>query len=153
MDMDLENIDPIGDGNPAVPPETLAESDSFGPVFFCYSRKQALADGVQIDVSGMAAEAGFKFPVFLTKAVWREFIRVSPGVSCQDEAGRLWDILMMLRHGIRNSVEGQNPLTFQLYVRNSEDKPPALVTLSAECGPKDFDDPAPAITVMLPDED
>ena len=38
-------------------------------VLYAYTRKDALADGVQIDVSEIAREAGLKFPVYLTRAV------------------------------------------------------------------------------------
>jgi hypothetical protein len=40
-----------------------------------------------------------------------------------------------------------------LYVRNSDKHPARLMTLRATAGAVDVDDPAPAITVMLPDED
>ena len=33
------------------------------------------------------------------------------------------------------------------------DRTPPLVNLKAVCGARDSDDPQPAITVMLPDED
>jgi hypothetical protein len=40
-----------------------------------------------------------------------------------------------------------------LYVRNSDTERPRLVKLVASVGPLDIDDPQPAITVMLPEED
>jgi hypothetical protein len=43
-------------------------------------------------------------------------------------------------------------LLFRLYVRN-DNRRPRLVTLKAVCGPRDIDDPAPAITIMQPGED
>jgi len=39
-----------------------------------------------------------------------------------------------------------------LYVRNDNHRA-KLVKLIAQCGPLDIDDPSPAITVMMPDED
>jgi hypothetical protein len=45
-------------------------------------------------------------------------------------------------------------MRFQLHVRNdNRDRTPPLVTLKAVCGPRDIDEPAPAITVLMPDED
>lgn len=38
----------------------------WGEPIFSYSRKQAIADGVLVDVSEMAREAGFKYPVAVT---------------------------------------------------------------------------------------
>ena len=66
-----------------------------------YSRADAIRDGVLIDVTQTAKEAGFKFPVALTAAVQAKYVVVPPGVECQDEMGRLWDVLTMLRFAIR----------------------------------------------------
>ena len=39
-------------------------------VIYACTRKDALNDGLQIDVSSVAREAGLKFPVYLTRAMW-----------------------------------------------------------------------------------
>jgi hypothetical protein len=127
-------------------------ADPFGSVIYSYTRAQAIADGFQVEVSKTAREAGITFPVFLTRTVFDSFVAVPPGVTCQDEAGRLWDIVWMLRFAIRKSQPGQTRLPFALYVRN-DNRRPRLVKLVATCGPLDIDDPLPAITVMMPDED
>jgi hypothetical protein len=129
-------------------PEALRD-----PLIFAYTRAEALADGVQVDVSKLAAEAGFKLPVFLTQGVHAEYVRLRDGLTGQDEIGRLWDILTMLHHAIRNAQAGTRRLEFSLYIRNSDADGAKLVTLAAECGAKDLNDPSPALTVMLPDED
>ena len=126
--------------------------EPFGPVIYCYTRSQAIADGFQVEVSKVAAEAGISFPVFLTRAVYDSFVTVPPGVTAQDEAGRLWDIVWMLRFAIRKAQPGQTRLPVALYVRNDNHRA-RLIKLIATCGPLDIDDPAPAITVMLPEED
>ena len=121
-------------------------------VLYSYTRKQALEDGEQVDVSVTAAEVGIRFPVFLTRAVWEKYVRVPEGVKCQDERGRLWDIVWLLRCAARQT-SGPHML-FKLHVRNDNRRgTPPPVTLKAECGPLDIDDPLPAITVMLPEED
>jgi hypothetical protein len=139
-------------------------------LIYAYTRQQALADGVQVDVSTTAREAGITFPVFLTRAVWDKYVEVPEGVangkcgSHQDEAGRLWDIVWMLRFAILRARPGTERVPVALYVRNEPDACPVgcrpgypsgarLVKLVATCGPLDLDDPQPAITVMLPDED
>ncbi len=58
----------------------------------------------------------------------------------------------MLRFAIMRSQPGTSRLTVALYVRNSNG-PARLVKLIATAGAVDIDNPAPAITVMLPDED
>jgi hypothetical protein len=123
----------------------------FGAVVYAYTRAQAVADGFQLEVTNVAPEAGIHLPVFLTRTVYEAYVAVPPGVSGQDEAGRLWDILWMLRF-VAKATPGQARLLYVLYVRNDNTRP-RLVKLVAMCGPLDIDDPQPAITVMMPDED
>jgi hypothetical protein len=123
----------------------------FGEIIYAYTRKQAIADGVQVDISTTAQEAGIRFPVFITRTAFDAYVTVPPDVTGQDEAGRLWDVVWMLRFAIRKAPPGQARLPFALYVRN-DNRAPRLVKLVAMCGPLDMDAPEPAITVMLPDE-
>jgi hypothetical protein len=127
--------------------------DVFGPVISSYSRAQAIADGVLVDVSEAAREAGLKFPCAVTRAVWDAYVEVPPGVRGQDIAGRLWDVVYMLRVAIRHG-KGGDVIRYRLWVRNSNrerlDRRDA-VELKAICGPGD--DAAPVITIMLPTED
>jgi hypothetical protein len=72
---------------------------------------------VLIDVSVTAREAGIRYPVALTRAVWERCIRVPPGMVCQDEAGRLWDVLFLLWLAIGRS-DGGPEVRFTVHVRN-----------------------------------
>lgn len=128
------------------------ETSPFGEVIFAYTRKQAIADGVQVDVSTTAKEAGIKFPMFLTRAVFDAYVAVPEGVTGQDEAGRLWDIVWMTRFAILRARPGCDRIPVALYVRN-DNRAARLVKMIATCGALDMDDPQPAITLMLPDED
>jgi hypothetical protein len=127
-------------------------AEPFGPVIYSYTRAQAVADGVQVEVTKIAAEAGIRFPVFLTRTVFDTYVAVPLGVIAQDEAGRLWDILWMLRFAILRARAGADRIPVALYIRN-DNRAAKLVKLIATCGPLDIDDPQPAITVMMPDED
>ena len=126
--------------------------EPFGRVIYSYTRSQAVADGVQVEVTKTAKEAGISFPVFLTRTVFDAYVAVPPNVSGQDEAGRLWDVVWMLRFAIMRCRSGQDRVPVALYVRNDNTRA-KLVKLIAQCGPLDMDDPQPAITVMMPDED
>ena len=132
--------------------EPNSMTETFGPVIYSYTRAQAVADGVQVEVTKTAQEAGIKFPVFLTRTVFDSFVAVPEGVTGQDEAGRLWDICWMLRFAILRSHGHTDRLPVALYVRN-DNRAARLVKLIASCGALDIDDPQPAITVMMPDED
>lgn len=127
-------------------------ADPFGPVIYTYTRADALADGQQIDVSTTAQEAGIRFPFYITRAVFDAYVTVPPDVTGQDEAGRLWELVWMTRFAIIRSRPGLSRLPVALYVRNDNQRS-RLVKLVAVCGPRDFDDPAPAITLMMLDED
>jgi hypothetical protein len=69
-----------------------------------YTRADAIRDGVLIDVSAVAREAGIRYPVALTRAAWERCVAVPPGVRCQDEAGRLWNVLFLLRCAVGRSA-------------------------------------------------
>jgi hypothetical protein len=128
------------------------DTEPFGPVIYSYTRAQAIADGEQIEVTKTAAEAGIRFPVFLTRAVYDAYVTVPPGVAGQDEAGRCWDLVWLTRFAIIRAKPGVTRLPVALYVRN-DNRGARLVKLIAVCGPLDIDDPAPAITVMMTGED
>jgi hypothetical protein len=116
-----------------------------------YTRARAIADGVLIDVSPTAREAGIRYPVAMTAAVWEKCVSVPPGVICQDEAGRLWDCVWLLRCVIGHSGSGSE-VRFGVHVRNdNREGTPPLVQFKAVCGPGD--DGEPCITIMLARED
>ena len=90
--------------------------------------------------------------MFLTRAVFEAYVAVPPDVTGQDEAGRLWDVVWMTRFGIIRARPGCDRIPVAFYVRN-DNRAARLVKLIATCGARDIDDPQPAITVMMPDED
>ena len=140
----------IGNTQETAPTATTRDDDA-DTVIFCYTRREAIEDGVLIDVTPTAQEAGIKHPTALTAAVWAQYVRVPEGVAGQDEQGRLWDILWMLRSAIvTQDREGGSELNYSLLVRNNNQRPDR-VQLKAICGPGDRDEPV--ITILLPHED
>lgn len=120
-------------------------------IIHSYSRADAIRDGTLIDITKLAHEAGFRFPVALTRAVWERCVKVPDGVAGQDEEGRTWDIAHLLAAAIRRGAGGQE-VPFAVHVRNSNRRGvPAATPLVAVCGPGD--DGEPVVTVMLPGED
>ena len=107
---------------------------------------------MQVDISTTAQEAGIRFPVFITRTAFDAYVTVPPDVTGQDEAGRLWDVVWMTRFAILRSRPGCDRIPVAFYVRN-DNRAARLVKLIATCGALDIDDPQPAITLMLPDED
>lgn len=118
------------------------------PVISSYTRAQALADGVLVDVSKLAGEAGIVYPTAMTAAVWANYVQLPKKAEGQDETGRLWDILNMLRLAIKGSGQ-TNQVQFSVIVKNGRSTKP--VQLKSICGPGDSAEPV--ITIMLPEED
>ena len=125
------------------------EHPIFGPVISAYSRAQAIEDGVLVDVSEMAREAGISVPTAVTAAVWAEFVKVPDGVEGQDERGRLWDILNMFSWAARRGAKSDTVL-FDVLVRN-DNTAARPIALKAICGPGDTAEPV--MTIMRPYED
>lgn len=137
-------------------PQSLAEI--FGEVIHSYTRAQAIDDGILVDVSETAKEAGFRFPVALTCAAWADCVEWTDADSqrqtCQDEAGRLWDVVWMASIAARIAAgtgEAQRAFTLLRVPRGGRGVKPRLVTLKLICGPGDAGEPV--ITIMQPNED
>lgn len=133
-------------GQPGVPPPE--------PVIYIYSRKEAVEDGQQIAVpADMSRQAGIAFPVYLTRAAWCRVVEVTQNDGQgQDEIGRMWDVLNVLRWSIVASKQSTDTLHFWVAVQRRRRKQDH-VRLRAEVGPLDYDQPEPAITIMLSEED
>ncbi len=131
--------------------------DLFDPPIHIYTRAEALEDGVLVDVSELAQEAGIKFPVAITARLHAGWITPSEieQKHGQDYVGRLWDTLWMLRCAIKGSAQG-SLITYRVIyatemVRCRSRLKQVTVELKAVCGPGDQGEPV--ITIMLPDED
>jgi hypothetical protein len=129
----------------------------FGEVIYAYTRTQALADGILIDVSETAKSIGFKILVAVSRAVWEKYIEWTDEDTdkqvAQDESGRLRNVLRMLMFAIKQDRKGVYPLIYQLLVipRNGKSRTKKRVKLKASIHVGDEGEPV--ITIMLPTED
>lgn len=135
--------------------ETAAKEQSmeelYGPVISTYSRAQALDDGQLIDVSSTAQEAGIRFPVALTVGV-QAWVDPHPMPAHQNAAGRLWDVISILKFAMRGIRAGTDRISYSvLFAGGPGVRGRRRVALVAVCGPGD--DAEPVITIMLPGED
>ena len=120
-------------------------------VISVYSRAMAIKEGVLIDVTDVAGEAGIRYPVAVTSTVYNGYIEPDEKAKeqGQDLQGRLWDTVWMLRCAISASEPGQREVYYRLFYSLRGRR--RLVTLKAVCGPGD--DGEPVITIMRPEED
>lgn len=121
-------------------------------VISSYSRAQAIEDGVLIDVTKTAKEAGFRFPTVVTQNLWATHI--VPGERAkkygQDRDGRLWDVVWMAFLAAKRST-GRDLVTFDVIFQNGPGaKWRDTVKLWGHCGPGD--DAEPVLTIMLPED-
>lgn len=125
-------------------------------MIYTYTRRQAIADGMLVDVTATAREAGVTFPVAMTAAAyadcveWNDEIESRKGGTGNSVSGRLWDVVWMFRN---QAARGRGSvIDFELYRIPTEGRGTRArrVTLKAVCGPGD--DAEPVITIMLPDE-
>jgi hypothetical protein len=129
----------------------------FGEVIHTYTRKQAIEDGVLIDVTDMAREAGFRWPVAVTAAIWADCVAWSEEDNArqiyQDESGRLWDLLFVATYAVQTARKDNNPLKYDIWrvPRDGRSTDSQLITLKLIAGPGD--DGEPVITIMQPHED
>ncbi len=79
---------------------------------YAYTRAEAIEAGEQFDAGSIAEEIGFRFPVFLTRAVWLGYIVPPEGLEGQDIAGRLRDTLRALQTDINKGGAGTDMLYF-----------------------------------------
>ena len=130
---------------------------AFAPVLSAYTRAQAIEDGILVDVSQTAREAGFKIPVAVTRSIWNRLVALPEGYrGFQDEAGRLWDVLWMARHYALRASDSDRVRMCVLVrdvrkdLRDSNQAPRRhfpIVAIGAG------DDEGPVITIMWPEDD
>lgn len=128
-------------------------------VIYSYTREQAIEDGVLVDVSEMAKEAGIKYPMAITTRV--HGILEAYLANGQSYDGRLWDLLTMLKVAIHRG-RGGGRIDFEtLFLMPNIVKMPGG-SHKTGCSRKHIkmwsrchggDNAEPVITVMMPDED
>ena len=139
--------------------------DVFGEVISSYSRAEALADGVLMDVTETAKEAGIVYPVAISQGLWGGYIEVPESLKgIQDIQGRLWDVLTMFLFSARATKKavddvaesqrcGPQTMFFKtIFQMPSTRGAPKMETVNIKsiCGPGD--NAEPVLTFMLPEE-
>jgi len=120
-------------------PNQKGLTELFGEVVFSYSRAQAIADGVLVDATKEAQEAGFRFPTAITAALWSDIEAIPASHSYQDIQGRLWDVLYMAAGNARRKKDVSR-FSYEL-ILHREGVEGELVSLICDCGPGDNAEP------------
>ena len=145
--------------------------DFWGEPVYGYSRAQAIADGLLVDLTTATDETGqhlcprygFKIPLAITRNAWAKAIEAGGNWRTgrdgevlelkggQSLTGRLQELLWMLKIACVCDPASTDRVRFEVYVDVTGDGRREAVKLWAHCGPGD--DAEPVITVMLEDED
>ncbi|MEX2171053.1 MAG: DUF6573 family protein [Pirellulales bacterium] len=124
---------------------TFAHED----ILYSYTRAEALADGVLLDITTLAKEAGIISPTAITAAAWATAVEPPRDSRDQSIEGRTWDILQVLRSTARNAGK-RSRIDFIIRVKEQagvwRDVP-----LKALAHPGDSGEPV--ISILLPYED
>jgi hypothetical protein len=117
-------------------------------VISTYTRAQAIEDGVLVDCSKLAREAGFKYPVALERDAWEKVVSLTEAAKAAgcDETGRLWDVLVLLHFAVRSAKGTASLVRFAVSCVTTS-RHPDMVQLVAEVGPGDRAEPV--ITISL----
>lgn len=114
---------------------------------YSYSRAQAIADGVLVDVTKTANEVGIMCPVAMTSAAWGRCVVVPGGTLVQDEKSRLWELLKRLFFTVKIGKGGREP-RFPAFV--DDEQQCEVIQLKALLGQGDHGEAV--ATIMLSDE-
>jgi hypothetical protein len=120
----------------------------FGEVIYGYSRKQAIEDGVLIDVTNQANQF-FQFPMAITAEVYGELNNIPKKHAAESFAGRLHDVLFMAFTEVKKGKTKSQTLMFSAIV-NTDDKE-KIKQYKMVIGPGD--NMEPVLTIMKPHED
>lgn len=118
------------------------------PVIYSYTRAQALADGVLVDISAAAREHGFKLHTAITDNLLHGYVVPPEGLEGEGQSveGRLHDLLSLAMIAARRGMN-HNRVEFEVLFLM---RPGSLekVRVVLHVGPGDQGEPV--LTLMLP---
>jgi len=122
---------------------------TFGQPIHAYTRAEAIADGVLVDVSREASPAemrsGFTVPVALTAALWSAIEAIPPSLQgIADVRGRLHDVLWLARVAAHRRAT-----TFAVHLPFAGTRKRTQF-LRLDIGPDD--DGSPCVTIGFPED-
>lgn len=120
-------------------------------VVYSYSRAQAIADGVLIDVTEEAKAIGFKLHTVVTDHLFHGYVEPPVGLEGEGQsvAGRLHDLMVLTLFAARRAVNTDR-VTFKVDFLMAPGRK-ETVDVVAHIGPGDRGEPV--LTIMLPGED
>ena len=120
-------------------------------VVYSYSRAQAIADGVLVDVTGEAKAIGFKLHTVVTDHLFHGYVEPPVGLDGEGQSvtGRLHDLMVLALFAARKAMNTDR-VTFKVDFLMAPGRKETIEVV-AHIGPGDHGEPV--LTIMLPEDD
>lgn len=135
-------------------------NEIWGEPVSVYTRAQAIADCVLVDLTESALAYGFKIPMAATAAVWHTIAwhphteQAKSESTGQSTAGRLHDVLSIARLAANAAAQaGASVVQFEVMIVPVEGQSTTPVAVSLRLVVSGGDEGEPVLTLTLPDED
>jgi len=118
---------------------------------YAYSREQAIADGVLVDITETAKAIGFKLHTVVTDHLFHGYVKPPAGLygEGQSVTGRLHDLMVLALFAARKAVNTDR-VTFKVDFLMAPGRKETIEVI-AHIGPGDHGEPV--LTIMLPEDD
>ena len=118
---------------------------------YSYTREQALADGVLVDVTDAARAVGFKVHTAVTATLYHGYVEPPPGVTGEGQSlgGRLQDLLFLVLCSAKKSSPGADRATVRVAFLMAPGRT-ETVQVIAHIGPGDHGEPV--LTLMMKED-
>lgn len=117
-------------------------------IFHSYTRKQAIQDGILIDITAESKEFGFVYPIAITDGLFAELTSNKPEYEAY--TARLNDALMLLYLKITHCKD-ESIVFYDMLITNAKGQKETL-GLKCICDGDGDDDGEPVLTLMMSSE-
>ena len=127
-------------------------ADNDWNVIYSYTRAQAIADGVLIDVTDAARAVGFKVHTAVSEHLYHGYVEPPAGLTGEGQSttGRLHDLLFLVLCSAKKSHPSADRATVRIAFLMEPGRT-ETVDVIAHIGPGDQGEPV--LTLMLPEDD
>jgi hypothetical protein len=130
----------------------MMTADKDWNLIYSYTRAQAIADGVLVDVTSQAKQIGFRLHTVVTATLFNGYVEPQAGLEGEGQsvAGRLHDVMVLALFAARRAANTDR-VTFKVDFLMEPGRK-ETVEVIAVIGPGD-DGAIPVLTIMLPEDD
>ncbi len=127
-------------------------ADNDWNLIYSYTRAQAIADGVLVDVTDAARAVGFKVHTAVSEHLYHGYVEPPDGLigEGQSTTGRLHDLLFLVLCSAKKIHTGADRATVRIAFLMEPGRT-ETVDVIAHIGPGDQGEPV--LTLMLPEDD